>query len=584
MSDSDEISSDESDKNSNDDAGEEFDENAMSESGDESNANEPNALFTLDMTSSYWREQEQNWKKYMQENSDKTEDWKIEQIQSVCTGELRIRMEDTTQPGEFIETEASYLQRIKELSVCLPDQILRSLFELVQEPGESVKDFAGRLGATAELCELSVACRRQDCSQETSVRDSLVLQALVGGLADPGMRRLLHIRQLNKKSQTVSDLVEYISTEETRAGQLAGSLPLDIVALICSYLIKYGDGDPTKFLYIEPYLDWKQLKRLRLVCKRFKEGVDLTRAWRNRCLYISWSSYKDFFKYLDEGEISTVKNIALKKDGYDYFDPRIIPKNLPKSSHKLFSLPSLQHIRFGGAFNFYSIPTNALDSLPVSLKTLIFDKTYVSMKHFSSLCSGLQSETCTLTKLEFNETDSDDKYGEENRGIDSVKLTQLMLQKTSLKKVKYSNDGLKTKFEKLENELQIKIVWEQEPFCETSGGAQMVNEDAKSILLEIANGKCDLKVNLEVKVRPGRCSCYKCKRPRPAMSWPLMKWMKKNVQSSRNIGNFDILSLRPEMRRRGCQDLPAEKAQKAEIIAKKREMIKEFLKSEPSSN
>ena len=118
----------------------------------------------------------------------------------------------------------------------------------------------------------------------------------------------------------------------------------------------------------------------------------------------------------------------------------------------------------------------------------------------------------------------------------------------------------------------------------------MVNEGAKSILLEIANGKCEPKVNLEVKVRPGRCSCYKCKRPRPAMSWPMMKWMKKNVQSSRNVGNFEIFSLgteniRPRVVRRGphvskTKSFIKAKKRETKIIAKKREMIEEFLKSE----
>ena len=73
------------------------------------------------------------------------------------------------------------------------------MWAMVQSPEESGRAFASHLAGTAKLCNMFVTCSKEGCTQRTSYRDEVVMQALLNGMNDGDIRTRVLSRKQNKE-------------------------------------------------------------------------------------------------------------------------------------------------------------------------------------------------------------------------------------------------------------------------------------------------------------------------------------------------------------------------------------------------
>ena len=74
---------------------------------------------------------------------------------------------------------------------------------------------------TAELCDLTVICSLATCTQKTSYRDQVVMQALLKGMHDKDIRTRVLSRTQNSELKELSEVVDYIAAEEASSASFS---------------------------------------------------------------------------------------------------------------------------------------------------------------------------------------------------------------------------------------------------------------------------------------------------------------------------------------------------------------------------
>ena len=174
----------------------------------------PRPSFELEMTQAEWAFKHSQWQAYIGQ-SPVSESVKVQQLRAACSDDLLRRVYDTGDLANM-NTEALLLGHIKKIAVRVVHKTrhLQNLWAMVQSPEESVRAFVSRLVGTAELCDLFVSCSKAGCSQKTSYRDEVVMQALLKGMNDADIRTRVLSRTQNEELKTLSSVVDYIAAEE----------------------------------------------------------------------------------------------------------------------------------------------------------------------------------------------------------------------------------------------------------------------------------------------------------------------------------------------------------------------------------
>ena len=101
-------------------------------------------------------------------------------MRAACDDNLLRRVYDAGDRSS-LTTETLLLAQIQKIAVRIVHKTLhlQNLWPMSQSPEESIRAYVSRLVGTAELCELFVTCSKVTCSQKTSYRDEVVVQALL---------------------------------------------------------------------------------------------------------------------------------------------------------------------------------------------------------------------------------------------------------------------------------------------------------------------------------------------------------------------------------------------------------------------
>ena len=98
---------------------------------------------------------------------------------------------------------------------------LQNMWSMIQSPEEQARAFTSRLIGTADLCDLSITCSKTGCTQKTSYRDEVVLQALLKGMHDTDIRTRVLSRMQNNELTKLADVVDYIAAEEASSASFS---------------------------------------------------------------------------------------------------------------------------------------------------------------------------------------------------------------------------------------------------------------------------------------------------------------------------------------------------------------------------
>ena len=142
----------------------------------------PRPSFDLDMSQAEWLFTLSQWQAYISQ-SPVSEQVKVQQLKAACEGRLLRRVYDA---GDFdtLTTEPLLLSQMKKIAVRVVHKTLhlQNMWAMCQGPEETIRAYCSRLVGTVELCDLTVICSLATCTQKTSYRDQVVMQALLKGM------------------------------------------------------------------------------------------------------------------------------------------------------------------------------------------------------------------------------------------------------------------------------------------------------------------------------------------------------------------------------------------------------------------
>ena len=181
----------------------------------------PRPNLTLDMTQADWSFKQSQWEVYISQHPV-TEQVKIQQLKAACDEPLLRRVHDAGGLTS-ITTEEALLAEIKKLAVRVVHKTLhlQNMWSMTQSPEEQARAFTSRLIGTADLCDLSITCSKTGCTQKTSYRDEVVLQALLKGMHDTDIRTRVLSRMQNNELFKLGDVVDYIAAEEASSASFS---------------------------------------------------------------------------------------------------------------------------------------------------------------------------------------------------------------------------------------------------------------------------------------------------------------------------------------------------------------------------
>ena len=181
----------------------------------------PRPSFDLDMSQAEWLFTLSQWQAYISQ-SVVSEQVKVQQLKAACEGRLLRRVYDA---GDFetLTTEALLLDQMKRIAVRVVHKTLhlQNMWAMSQGPEETIRAYCSRLVGTAELCDLTVTCSLSTCTQKTSYRDQVVMQALLRGMHDKDIRTRVLSRTQNSELKELSAVVDYIAAEEASSASFS---------------------------------------------------------------------------------------------------------------------------------------------------------------------------------------------------------------------------------------------------------------------------------------------------------------------------------------------------------------------------
>ena len=208
----------------------------------------PRPVFSLNMTEANWQFKVIEWRSYIGQTAATPEN-KLLQLRAACDEELRQRVYDS---GNYsgLDTENKFLARMKELAVIKIHKSvhLMNLYRMVQDSDEAIRAFVARVTGTADMCGMTVKCPTEGCNTDVSFRDEVVKQVVIHGMSNMDIKQRVLSRSGNGELETLTDLVNYISAEESALTETASlSTPSSSLSRIGQSTYKSGKSQPSQF-------------------------------------------------------------------------------------------------------------------------------------------------------------------------------------------------------------------------------------------------------------------------------------------------------------------------------------------------
>ena len=214
----------------------------------------PRPSFQLEMSQAEWAFKHSQWTAYISQ-TPVSELVKVQQLRAACDEDLLRRVYDAGDLASM-DTEILLMAQVKKIAVRVIHKTrhLQNMWAMIQSPEESVRAFASRLVGTAELCDLFITCSKVDCTQRTSYRDEVVMQALLRGMHDGDIRTRVLSRTQNEEIKTLPSVIDYIAAEEASSASFSSlSTTNTIAGSKSSYKKQHSyqtdKGDQTKCKY-----------------------------------------------------------------------------------------------------------------------------------------------------------------------------------------------------------------------------------------------------------------------------------------------------------------------------------------------
>ena len=173
----------------------------------------PRPVVKMDMGEDDYLYFESRWESYKRATGLKDAQLIRDQLLAACSEDLSRDLFRLVGSAIQLLTEEKLLKKIKELAVRPQNNLINvvKLLGLEQERDEPIKNFLARLKGAANVCKLTVKCTAQECREDVSYSDQVVLHALVRGLADEEIREEV-LASCEEKS--LDDTVKLVEAKE----------------------------------------------------------------------------------------------------------------------------------------------------------------------------------------------------------------------------------------------------------------------------------------------------------------------------------------------------------------------------------
>ena len=172
----------------------------------------PRPTFTLNMSEAKWNFTKAQWTSYIGQNPALPETAKLMQLQAACDSDLQQGVYDS---GSYptLNSVETFLEKMKELAVVNIHKSvhLSNLWKMQQQPEETIRAYAARVNATAEMCDMQTKC---ECGRDVLYRDKVVEQIIIHGMKDADIRIRVKSRHTSNELTTLAQLLDYIAAEE----------------------------------------------------------------------------------------------------------------------------------------------------------------------------------------------------------------------------------------------------------------------------------------------------------------------------------------------------------------------------------
>ena len=150
----------------------------------------------------------------------------VTQLMECCSERLRRDHHRTFSGGAAVVTEASVLAELKQITVCKRNKAVNrvKLSTMKQDRGEPVRKFAGRVRSLAAVSSYSVKCSKEDCGQDVSYTEAVIMDQIITGLADTEIQKDV-LSHTYSDTMTLETLLKFIEGKESglvSQGLLAG--------------------------------------------------------------------------------------------------------------------------------------------------------------------------------------------------------------------------------------------------------------------------------------------------------------------------------------------------------------------------
>ena len=177
-------------------------------------------VLNIDITEDEWSYWASNWKDYKKSTNVKPEDAVVE-LKECCDEVLRRELH-RQHPNGFVNEE-DIIPKLKNIAVKKRNRavVRNEINDLVQDRGETIRRFSGRINSLANVAEYKTKCFH--CQKETLYKDEIIKDRIISGLADIEIKKdVLSNTEVN--DWTVDDLVSHIEGKEagkTSTGELS---------------------------------------------------------------------------------------------------------------------------------------------------------------------------------------------------------------------------------------------------------------------------------------------------------------------------------------------------------------------------
>ena len=170
--------------------------------------------LTSEVSDEDWSYFTSRWAQYKKATGLTGEDI-VTQLLECCNEQLRRDHHRTFSGATETNDEKTVIAQLKQIAVCKRNLAVNrvKVGTLVQDRGEPVRKFAGRVKSLAAVSGYTVKCSKVDCNTDVSYQEPVVTDQVIRGLGDSEIQRDV-LSHTDSDTMDLEALLKYIEGKE----------------------------------------------------------------------------------------------------------------------------------------------------------------------------------------------------------------------------------------------------------------------------------------------------------------------------------------------------------------------------------